>query len=143
MTKAAKRRAREPEVSAAPPAGAQRWAVMAICGLLLLGVAGGIALIGGWRRLLLFLRLKASKGPGTVPDLLDPAAKAAFDRVRDDLKSIRDRLGNPLYAASKAGPWGLLLPGVGVLLVLTGWSAIVTPVGFEPRWLQIFFETPR
>ena len=107
--------------------------------VLLLGVAGGIVLIGGWRRLLLFLRLKASKAPGTVPDLPDPAAKAAFDRVRDDLKTIRDRLRIPLYAASKAGPWWLLLAGVGVLLVLTGLSAIVTPVCLEPRWLQIFF----
>ena len=67
--------------------------------LLLFGVAGGIALIGGWRRLLLFLRLHASMAPGTVPALLDPAAKAAFERVRDDLKTIRDRLRFPLYAA--------------------------------------------
>ena len=107
--------------------------------LLLVGVAGGIALIEGWRRLLLFLRLQASKAPGTVPDLLDPTAKAAFERVRDDLNTIRDQLRIPLNAASKAGPWWLLPAGVGVLLVLTFLSAIVTPVGFEPRWLQIFF----
>ena len=107
--------------------------------LLLLGVAGGMGLIEGWRRLLLFLRLKASKAPGTVPDLLDPTAKAAFERVRDDLNTIRDQLRIPLYAASKAGPWWLLPAGVVVLLVLTVLSAIVTPVGFEPRWLQIFF----
>lgn len=107
--------------------------------LLLLGVAGGMGLIGGWRRLLLFLRLDASMVPGTVPALPDPVAKAAFERVRDDLNTIRDRVRIPLYAAFKAGPWWLLLAGVGVLLGLTGLSAIVTPVGFEPRWLQIFF----
>ena len=89
--------------------------------LLLLGVAGGMALIGGWRRLLLFLRLNASMVPGTVPALPDPAAKAAFERVRDDLNTIRDRLRIPLYAASKAGPWWLLPAGVGVLLVFD-WS---------------------
>lgn len=107
--------------------------------LLLLGVVGGIALIGGWRRLLLFLRLKESRVPGTMPALPDSAAQAAFERVRDDLNTIRDRLRIPLYAASKVGPWWLLLAGVGVLLGLTGLSAIETPVGFEPRWLQISF----
>ena len=107
--------------------------------LLLLGVAGGMGLIGGWQRLLLFLHLDASMVPGTVPALPDPAAKAAFEWVRDDLNTIRDRVRIPLYAAFKAGPWWLLPAGVGALLGLTGLSAIVTPVGFEPRWLQIFF----
>ena len=108
--------------------------------LLLLGVAFGFALFGGWRRIELLARLGAV---GLTRGSASPGSATVFGKVRSDLQLIHKILGTPLTMGMHVNSWPLTLG----LMVLVGASAIGRlPVSFE-RWglywliLAAFFLT--
>jgi len=100
--------------------------------LLLLGLAYGFALLGGWRRMELQAHLGAVKvthGATVLPD-----SSAGFGPVRSDLQLIQKTLDAPLKVGTHANP--LLLPAL-VLFVLAGASAVGRlPASLERRELH-------
>ncbi len=105
--------------------------VTPLMSLMLIGLAIGFALFGGWRRIRFLARLGAVNLKNDSAKLSGPAA--AFGPVRSYLQEIHKTLDAPLMMGTHGGPW--LLPALG-LSVLVGTSAIGRlPVSFERRGL--------